>query len=39
MSDTFDLALAAIAAGIFGGTVFVLGYYLGRKDRIPGDRK
>jgi hypothetical protein len=37
--STYDLALSAIASGILVAIAFVWGYYTGRKDQTPGDRK
>jgi len=39
MIDSYGIALSAIASGLLGGGGFVWGYYTGRKDRTPGDRK
>lgn len=39
MNETYDLAMHSIASGLLVGIAAVWGYYTGRKDRTPGDRK
>lgn len=39
MIDSYALALSALAAGICLAAAFVWGYYVGRKDQTPGDRR